>query len=395
MKKLLLIGGGLIVAISAIVVLVLVAGVGIVAVGASSGAGGAIAAAAGRGAAAGTECKLAVPADSGTPSDETGYDTEQIDIIKQIVGVGKGGSIPEKGWIIALMVAMQESGIRNLDHGDADSLGLMQQRPSTGWGTPAQLQNPQYAIQAFYFGVNGNGNPGLMHLENWDRMIPTVAAQLVQRSAYPDAYAKHQSEATRLIEKYKSAPSIPVLRIDALNTSSGGAHSSGSTTCPVGGTPGSIKAAGDDYPGRNWTPDVGSVAGGLARECVDFTAWRMRQLTPGFDSSNPFYGTWYVLGNGKMWGPSAAAAGYTVDRSPKAGDIAYWDNSHWGHVAFVTAVHENGTVDLEEYNWVLPGGGSDYSYHTRTISSAEPAGYIHFLDNPKHPMVPYAQSQVP
>jgi surface antigen len=295
------------------------------------------------------------------------------------------------------MVAIQESGIRNLDHGHADSLGLMQQRPSMGWGTPAQLQNPQYAIQAFYFGVNGNGNPGLMHLENWDTMIPTVAADRVQRSAYPNAYGEHLAEATRLIEKYKSSPSIPVLNAGALNTSAGGAHSSGSTTCPVGGTPGSITATGDDYPGRNWVPDVGSVAGGLARECVDFAAWRMRQLTPGFDSSNPFFGTWYVLGHGKLWGPSAAAAGYTVDRSAKAGDIAYWDNGQWGHVAFVTAVHEDGTVDLEEYNWVIPGGGgaSDYSYHTRTISSAEPAGYIHFLDNPKHPMVPYAQSQVP
>lgn len=113
----------------------------------------------------------------------------------------------------------------------------------------------------------------------------------------------------------------------------------------------------------------------------------------GFDASDPFNGTWYNFGNGKDWGPAAAAAGYTVDRSPRAGDIAYWTTGDYGHVAFVTEVKGDGNISLEEYNWILPGGGSDYSYHTRTISSAEPAGFIHIIDDPKHPLVPSAPSQ--
>lgn len=394
MKKILLLIVGPAVAVIAVFLVVgLFAGMAVVAGGASSG-GGALAAVLGKGSANGASCSIK-PASNSTagPSEEIGYDTDQIKIIQQIIGVGKAAGVPEKGWVVALMVAMQESGIRNLDHGDADSLGLMQQRPSMQWGTPAQLQNPVYAIQAFYLGV-GSGNPGLMKVPNWDMMIPTVAAQTVQGSAYPDAYAKHQSEAARLVEKYKDSPSVPLIHELPLNTSAGNSNTPANSTCGVGGTPGSINAAGDDYPGRNWNPDQGSVAGGLARECVDFAAWRMRKLTKGFDPSDPFNGTWYAYGNGAQWGPAAKASGYQVDRNPKAGDIAYWTTGTWGHVAFVSEVKTDGTVSLEEYNWVLPGGGSDYSYHTRTISNAEPAGYIHILDDPKHPLVPSAHSQM-
>lgn len=394
MKKILLLAiGPVLVAIASFLVVGIFAGMAIVSGGAAAG-GGAIAAVVGKGSVNGASCTIKPASDSTVgPSDETGYDTDQIKIIQLIVSVGKAAGVPEKGWIVALMVAMQESGIRNLDHGDADSLGLMQQRPSMQWGSPAQLQNPAYAIQAFYLGV-GSGNTGLMQVPNWDMMIPTVAAQTVQGSAYPDAYAKHQSEAARLIDKYKDTPSGALLHELPVNSTAGNANTTGGSTCGVGGTPGSINAAGDDYPGRNWTPDQGSVAGGLARECVDFTAWRMRKLTKGFDASDPFYGTWYNFGNGAQWGPAAKAAGYQVDRNPKAGDIAYWTTGTYGHVAFVNEVKGDGTVNLEEYNWLLPGGGSDYSYHTRTVSSADPAGFIHIIDDPKHPLVPSAHSQM-
>jgi hypothetical protein len=399
-NKLLLIVGAVLAGISAMVILVLVAGIGIVAVGAGSSAGGVVAIAAGKGSASESSCTPAAPA--GTTGDtvavgEVGYTEAQIEIVKQIIGVGKGVSIPEKGWIIAVMVAMQESTIQNLDGGDADSLGIMQQRPSTGWGTREQIKNPVYAIQAFYLGVNGNGNPGLMSVPGWDSMPYTQAAQLVQRSAFPDAYAKHEPEAVSLIAKHKDAPLIPVLHSGSLNTTPGNANSGTASSCVGGVTPGGvITAAGDDYPGREWVPDRGSVAGGLARECVDFTAWRMRKLTAGFDASNPFFGTWYQLGNGAQWGASAAAKGYAVDNNPRPGDIAYWMDGGYGHVAFVAEVKEGGKVSLEEYNWIIPGGGgaSDYSYHTREINAGEPAGYIHFLDNPGHPMVGTANSQM-
>ena len=79
---------------------------------------------------------------------------------------------------IAVMAAMTESGLRDLDHGDRDSLGLFQQRPSQGWGTPAQIMDPTFATDAF-----------VKHLEavrGWPAMPPWLAAQAVQRSAHPD-----------------------------------------------------------------------------------------------------------------------------------------------------------------------------------------------------------------
>ncbi|MGH9062316.1 MAG: C40 family peptidase, partial [Acidimicrobiales bacterium] len=79
---------------------------------------------------------------------------------------------------IAVMVAITESRLDNLDHGDRDSLGLFQQRPSEGWGTPAQLMDPTYATDAFV--------TRLVTVPGWQTMAPWLAAQAVQRSAYPD-----------------------------------------------------------------------------------------------------------------------------------------------------------------------------------------------------------------
>jgi murein DD-endopeptidase MepM/ murein hydrolase activator NlpD len=95
---------------------------------------------------------------------------------------------------------MQESSLRNLDYGDRDSLGLFQQRPSTGWGTPAQVTDPVYAAQAFYGGPIGPNNgepPGLLDIDGWQDMALTDAAQAVQRSAYPQAYARWEASSGR------------------------------------------------------------------------------------------------------------------------------------------------------------------------------------------------------
>jgi hypothetical protein len=100
--------------------------------------------------------------------------------------------------VIALAAAMQESGLRNLDYGDRDSLGLFQQRPSTGWGTPAQVTDPVYASKLFFGGPsnpNKGKTRGLLDIKGWQSMTVTQAAQAVQISAYPDAYAKWETSA--------------------------------------------------------------------------------------------------------------------------------------------------------------------------------------------------------
>jgi murein DD-endopeptidase MepM/ murein hydrolase activator NlpD len=131
-----------------------------------------------------------------TPSGTTGrYDTEQLHHAQVIVTVGVQNGIPVRGQVIAVATALQESGLRNLgnlgENNDHDSLGLFQQRPSQGWGTPAQIMDPAYAAHAFY--------RKLVTISGWPTMPLTVAAQAVQRSAYPNAYAKWEGDATVLV----------------------------------------------------------------------------------------------------------------------------------------------------------------------------------------------------
>ncbi|WP_433340692.1 hypothetical protein [Streptomyces sp. CA-253872] len=107
-----------------------------------------------------------------------------------IAAVGTSRGMPERAVTIALATALQESGLRNLDHGDRDSVGLFQQRPSQGWGTVAQIMDPVYSAGKFY--------ERLGKVDGYASLPLTVAAQKVQRSAFPDAYAKHEPDAALL-----------------------------------------------------------------------------------------------------------------------------------------------------------------------------------------------------
>ena len=113
-----------------------------------------------------------------------------------IIQVGRELRIPNYGIVIALSAAAQESKLRNLDYGDLDSVGLFQQRPASGWGTVSQIRDPRYAAKAFYGGpASPCNNPGLLDIEGWQNMSVTQAAQAVQISGYPNAYAKWEVSA--------------------------------------------------------------------------------------------------------------------------------------------------------------------------------------------------------
>ncbi|MFD6418627.1 hypothetical protein [Streptomyces sp. NPDC060194] len=107
-----------------------------------------------------------------------------------IAAVGTSEGLPERAVTIAIATAMQESGLRNIDYGDRDSVGLFQQRPSKGWGTVEQIMDPAYSARKFY--------DGLRTIPGYSRLPLTVAAQKVQRSGFPQAYAKHEPDATLL-----------------------------------------------------------------------------------------------------------------------------------------------------------------------------------------------------
>jgi hypothetical protein len=121
---------------------------------------------------------------------------EQLANAKAIVDAGKAMGLPPRAWTIAVATSLQESNLKNLGHlgsrNDHDSLGLFQQRPSTGWGTPAQVKDPAYSATAFYNRLVG--------VPGWDSIPLTRAAQKVQVSAYPNHYAKHEAQAGAIIE---------------------------------------------------------------------------------------------------------------------------------------------------------------------------------------------------
>jgi cell wall-associated NlpC family hydrolase len=126
----------------------------------------------------------------------TRLDQEQLDNAHTIVTVGVSRGIPQRGFVIALATSLQESYLRNLRYGDRDSVGLFQQRPSSGWGTVSELTDPPTASTKFY--------TALVRVPNWQSLPLTVAAQTVQRSAFPNAYAKWEPLATTLVDQMLS-----------------------------------------------------------------------------------------------------------------------------------------------------------------------------------------------
>lgn len=119
--------------------------------------------------------------------NEVTLSVEQAENAALITAISVQRGMPARAATIALATAFQESKLYNIESGDRDSLGLFQQRPSQGWGTREQILNPYYAANAFY--------DALAEVEGYETMPVTEAAQEVQRSAYPDAYADHEADA--------------------------------------------------------------------------------------------------------------------------------------------------------------------------------------------------------
>ncbi|MFY1656069.1 peptidoglycan DD-metalloendopeptidase family protein [Micromonospora sp. WMMD1274] len=119
------------------------------------------------------------------------WSAEQTGNAATVTTVGIRLGVPPRGWVIAVATAMQESFLINTPGGDRDSVGLFQQRPSQGWGTTEQLHDPQYSATKFY--------QSLQAVDGWQAMPLTEAAQAVQISAFPDAYAKWEGPATQLV----------------------------------------------------------------------------------------------------------------------------------------------------------------------------------------------------
>lgn len=199
-----------------------------------------------------------------------------------IAAVARSRGLPVRATVIALATAQQESRIRNLDFGDRDSLGLFQQRPSQGWGSEAQVQDPVYATGKFL--------DGLVEVRGWETGRLTEVAQAVQRSGFPEAYQQWEPMATALAGALLSdqpgqftctyRPDDVAGSIDprtaavaeALRREAGPAepHLGGSITVPGEGWPAAswavahaarLQLASIRYAGWEWTAETGWAEG--------------------------------------------------------------------------------------------------------------------------------------
>ena len=270
------------VAVSAAVALVLLAGAAAGVVSSVFGGGG------------GAGCLGTVTSPGATPA---GSSAEQAGNASVIVATGERMRVPVRGWVIAVATALQESGLVNIRGGDRDSLGLFQQRPSQGWGTPEQIMNPEYAAGKFY--------ERLLTVPGWERLPLTEAAQAVQRSAYPDAYAKHEARATEIVAAYTGGT---VRRCD------GAAVSASGWTRPVAGMVGSgFRTA--DRPEHDGV-DIMAPKGTVIRAASGGVVVRVR-CNIGDNS----------------WEPTGAAMPCDVDGRPTTGGCGwYTDIRHAGDI---------------------------------------------------------------
>ena len=209
-------------------------------------------------------------------------DLQQTAAASTIAAVGKRLGMPDHAVTIALATAFQESRLRNLTYGDRDSVGLFQQRPSQGWGTPAELTTPSYAAAAFY-----------QHLEQvpgWQNLAVTEAAQAVQHSAAGDAYAQWEGEARAWAIALTGE--VPAGFSCRFSSSMPGDASMASVLASEAGQPGigvtvstargwlvaswlvghaaQFGVSSVSFAGRTWTPSTGAwEAGGSAAPVVD------------------------------------------------------------------------------------------------------------------------------
>jgi hypothetical protein len=150
--------------------------------------------------AAKTPSRLPTPAQlmpEGMPTGQSTFipTTVQMGNARAIIQTGQQLNLPPRAWVIAVATSLQETKLVNYgnlgDANDHDSLGLFQQRPSSGWGSPDQLTDPHYAATAFY--------RALVQVPGWQNLPLTVAAQDVQVSAFGDRYAQWEKQATDMV----------------------------------------------------------------------------------------------------------------------------------------------------------------------------------------------------
>lgn len=313
MKKWLL-GGAGVALLPVLAIAGLVAVIVMSAAGAAGGAGGS--------ACGGTSSTLTVTAASGAVVN---LDSKQLDIARQVAAAGQSMKLSPQAVQIAFVTIFQETKFRNYANSaaypesmsyphdangsDHDSLGIFQQRPSSGWGSVEELMNPTSAAQRFFGGPNGpnHGSPrGLLDIPNWQTLAVGDAAQKVQVSAKPEAYAQWSPAATELYAAVSGG------------SCAGGDGSGGVWAAPNGKTGADLVAYAEQFIGKvPYSGACGSAGSPTGWCCTGFVYYVYHQVL-GIDLSSPVV-------SGQL------AVSTQIPRAQaKAGDLVAWQGYHIG-----------------------------------------------------------------
>ena len=302
-------------------------------------------------------CLPGVSVDSGKlpTTSVAGFQGVQLKNAAWIINAGQKLNLSTQGQTVGIMVAIGESSLEVLDHGDAagpDSRGLFQQRDNGAWGSYSDRMDPTISATNFF--------QRLLKVSGWESMTPTQAAHLVQGNADPNHYAKYAAPAGEVI-----AALAGISVTDA--------------SCEAGsGAPGDL-GRDDDYGFKDGAYNANNPVTGFAyKNCTDFAWWRMMQQL-GISSTSQMDARPLGPGNAITWGPTWHRVGWTVTMTPTVGAIIWYGPGNpggdptYGHVAVVKAIAADGAVLEEGYNM-----GPDHlgGYYTRTIAANSPSGYL-------------------
>ncbi|MFD3422030.1 NlpC/P60 family protein [Streptomyces decoyicus] len=288
---------------------------------------------------------------------------QQLTHAKTIDKVAKKLRLPGKATLIALMTAMQESTLQNLDHGHADSIGLFQQRPAAKWGTEAQIMKPEFAATSFFQGRGGN--KGLKDIANWQTRPPGEVAQAVQKSAHPELYAGHESVVRGLAKEAG-------INLGRKGTSTGNG-SSQADDASSGETPSTCKGTDTDESSGSGTTTKGKFKDGKndgwpapvhnPRTTREAIAWARGQTNAGrswerlclrFVSTAYGYGPTRQYRAIEQWGDTSARMKHPGDRHPPPGALMYWSTGKGraGHVAIYLGGGKIASNDIERVGYI-------------------------------------------
>ncbi|MER6075301.1 heavy metal transporter [Streptomyces sp. NPDC001817] len=264
----------------------------------------------------------------GTDGTTVTLDPDQASHAATIAAVAHARGLPQRAVTIALATAIQESKLRDLSYGDRDSLGLFQQRPSEGWGSPAQIRDPVYASGKFF--------DALVKVPDYVDLPVTVAAQDVQHSGYPGAYASHEAMAATLagVLTGQDGP--------ALTCTVSGMGRSHADAAPADGGNGTDDAGAGRGSGGAGVVHVGGDGGGGVAAAVRREFGRVPAAVP-------------TTGGGVSYPVSETATGWS---------LALWLVCHAGalHAASVTFDGRRWSSGASDHGWThIPHAPADSS----------------------------------